>query len=550
MQHQNTRPVKTSVSSQGTLREHVAQLWRSTAYRSALLITALFSFGFYITHYTVNVDDLTGEFYVSGELLAQGRFTWTILGRFLKLYEHFPFFDAAFAIVLMLVMLTLVCALFRKASGGAVSIGACIVFSCLYISYPLACEAYAFASLPLYIHIGGLLSFTALYLLYRTDGKWKPLPIVLACLLLILVFSLYESVAMMYIFFVCALLLISIRHGTSRFNDLRGFLLEGLRYATPLALAVLLETIIANWLIGALHLTRSFNALNNILWAKGFIRICLNNIITGFLYDVCIKSLVYFPMGVMCVAMLGMLTFAVIDSIRHKPHLPMLIAYGGLFLTLVMLSFIRGASSTYRTAQTYPLFIGFLGLLLTGWLGQQNSKHLRTMLACGVALLVFFQAGDLNHWFAIDHERYQKERADVVAIAHDIRRIDETGTLPVVFVGAYALDQRTQDQITVTDSRMVETINRLRAVIGQEPMTVIPIVDTAVTSYIRWGTIAFGSNRWLIEFFDYCGFHLNAGTKEMLEEAKQIKPTMPAWPMAGSIKAMDDFVIVNFGNEQ
>lgn len=548
MQLQNTLPVRTSAHPQGTLREQVAYLWRSTAYRSALLITAIFSFGFYITHYTVNLDDLTGEFYVSGELLAQGRFTWTALGRFLKLYEHYPFFDAAFAIALMLVMLTLLCALFRMASGGAVSVGACIVFSCLYISYPLACEAYAFASLPLYIHIGGLLSFSAVYLLYSTNGRWKPLPMAAACLLLILVCSLYESVAMMYIFFVCALLLTTMRHNTARFHGISGFLLEGLRYVVPLALALLLETIIANWLISVLNLTRSVYALNSIIWAKGFFRICLNDIITGFLYNVCIKSLVYLPLGVMCAAMLGMLAFAVIDSIRHKQHLPMLIAYGGLFLTLVMLSIIQGANSAYRTAQTYPLFIGFLGLLVTGWLGHLKSKQLRIMLACGVALLVFFQAGDLNHWFAIDHERYQKERADVVAIARDIRRIDETGTLPVVFVGVYALDQRTQDQITVTDSRMVENINRLRAVIGQEPMAEISIVDTAVTSYIRWGTIAFGSNRWLIEFFDYCGFHLNQGTEEMLEEAKQIKPTLPAWPSVGSVKAMDGYIIVNFGN--
>ena len=518
------------------------------AYRSALLVTALFSFGFYITHYTVNVDDLTGTYYVSGELLAQGRFTWTLIGRFFKLYEHFPFFDAAFAIALMLVMLTLLCALFRMASGGTVSIGACIVFSCLYISYPLACEAYAFDSLPLYIHIGGLLSFAALYLIYRADGRWKLLPMALACALLILVCSLYESVAAMYMFFVFALLLITMRSGTARIHGIGGFLLEGLRYAAPLILAFILESLIANGLITVLHLTHSINALNSIIWAKGFIRICLNNIASGFIYNVCIKSLVYLPLGVLCIAMIGMLIFAVTDSIRNKPHLPMLLAYGGLFITLIILSLVQGVSSAYRTAQTYPLFVGFLGLLLTVQLGKLKSKQLRTILVCGVALLVYFQASDLNHWFVLDNQRYLKEREDVVAMAKDIRSVDETGTLPVVFVGAYHLDKRSYEHITVTDAGMVGKINGLRALFGWEPVKQVPIVETAVRSYIRWATIAFGSNRWLIEFFDYCGFRLKQGTDDMRKEAKLIAPTMPAWPTTGSIKRMDDYLIVNFGN--
>jgi hypothetical protein len=549
MQRQkSTPPMGMSAPSQGTLREHVGQLLHSMAYRSMLLITALFSFGFYITHYTVNVDDLTGTYYVSGELLAQGRFTWSLIGRFLKLYEHFPFFDAALAIALMLVMLTLLCALFRLASGGTVTIGACIVFSCLYISYPLACEAYAFDSLPLYIHIGGLMSFGALYLIYRADGRWKPLSMALACALLILVCSLYESVATMYMFFVCALLLITMRSGTARFRGIGGFLLEGLRCAAPLMLAFVLETLIANWLINSLHLTRSVNALNSIIWAKGFIRACLNNIVTGFFYNVCIKSLVYLPLGVICVAMAGMLIFAVVDSIRHKPHLPMLMAYGGLFITLIVLSLVQGVSTTYRTAQTYPLFVGFLGLLLAVELGKLKSKQLRTILVCGVALLVYFQASDLNHWFVLDHQRYLKERADVVAMADDIRIVDETGALPVVFVGTYHMDKRTYEHIIVTDADMVEKVNGLRALFGWEPVKQIQIVETAVRSYISWGTVAFGSNRWLIAFFDYCGYRLKEGTDDMITEAKQIGTSMPAWPMTGSIRATDDYVIVNFGN--
>ena len=63
----------------GGLMDYVRELLASPLYRFALLITVLLSYGLYITTFPISADDLSGERYISGELLAQGRFTWAIL---------------------------------------------------------------------------------------------------------------------------------------------------------------------------------------------------------------------------------------------------------------------------------------------------------------------------------------------------------------------------------------------------------------------------------------------------------------------------------------
>lgn len=57
------------------LKENFISYIKDPIYMLLLIITAVGSYGFLITHYSVSVDDLEYDRYYFGELIAQGRLT-------------------------------------------------------------------------------------------------------------------------------------------------------------------------------------------------------------------------------------------------------------------------------------------------------------------------------------------------------------------------------------------------------------------------------------------------------------------------------------------
>lgn len=147
------------------IASQISMFIKKINYILPVIITAILSFGFTITNYSVNIDSLEYErYYESGnELLAQGRFGIVFINKIIHIFEFNPFFNDLLAVILIILSTIILCALFKKITNNKLNEKVYTIFSCLFVSYPLISEIFLYNSLN--IAIAYILIAVTLYIL-------------------------------------------------------------------------------------------------------------------------------------------------------------------------------------------------------------------------------------------------------------------------------------------------------------------------------------------------------------------------------------------------
>ena len=74
------------VHSSASFHECLTTLLKSPMYLVVLVAVTAAAYAFADTHFAVGIDDLAGERYFNGELIAQGRFTWPLIAHLFNLH--------------------------------------------------------------------------------------------------------------------------------------------------------------------------------------------------------------------------------------------------------------------------------------------------------------------------------------------------------------------------------------------------------------------------------------------------------------------------------
>ena len=76
--------------------------------------------------------------------------------------------------------------------------------------------------------------------------------------------------------------------------------------------------------------------------------------------------------------------------------------------------------------------------------------------------------------------------------------------------------------------------------------------ETPRLSFINWGATAFyGFDRELISFWSMHGFSFTEdGNLEHYAQARELMQDGPAWPKQGSVVELEEYIVVNFGNQE
>ena len=313
--------------------------------------------------------------------------------------------------------------------------------------------------------------------------------------------SLYECVLAVYFFLAFAVILLKVWAGTSEITNTRTLFRAAFRYLLPLAVGVVMEAGVSQALMSLFHIAPSANAMNSVSCFNIGIGVCITQLLQGYAYKNMIMALVYLPIAVLLFSMLALLVYGVVDMLKRR-RLYLVWIYLALMLSILLMSLIQGAPSPYRAQFVNPFFIGFVGLLLVQQSQKLKSNTWRGIVLCCAALLVFYQANDLNHWFALDARRYETEHDAIVQIGYALRR-DYDLSEPVAFVGDYSanLGSEHDRNAKVTDSGTIAVINRLRAIVGLDAVDSIDVQETNNKSYIKWSTFAWGDRSDLVKFF-------------------------------------------------
>lgn len=511
-----------------------------------LCITALLMYGFFLTHNTISVDDLSGDRYYNGALFAQGRYTSTIIHKLLGLTNEGAWVLDLLGVLCLMASAISLCVLFDRYIRCTDKLPK-IVFACLLISAPIYAELFAYNSCTL--SVGGGMLLVSLALLYMTrylqqGGKRN---IAVASVLIAIVTSWYESIIIIYIGAVFAILLLQVIQSSQKL-PFRALFSQGLVFAIPLIIGVASEFLIQTLISLFVDFGIKNYAKNQIAMPEGF---GIVDFLTDILFHYVLAGIWYPTIAIFVVFAVLAVALCIVYS-RKKKTWSIVVLFLGLAFSIFALSFLTLAVQPYRVSQIIGFFDAFIAYLFVYTL-LRCKKH-RTFLRKAVlvlsAYIILFQVSQFNYWIYWDTVRYEEERNVMIRIAQDLQEFDTSK--PVILIGNYVLSENITDHVEVKKGSLgYKIVSSIPGSPWRDPEHPNPLRITryVVTSYISWGVKAFDEpNTELHKFWNYLGYSFEQGTMEMYDEAVETIDEMPGWPADGSIVDRGDYIVIRLGN--
>lgn len=559
-------------------KENFLFFCRNRTYLFFLVLTALGSYGFFVTHSSIGIDDTCYAYYFEDGLnVIIGRWFLFLLNRIFHVSDFSPFITDLAGVLILMLAVTVWCTLLRSICEDRVPLWGYVFFSCIFLSCPLISEVY-----PYYLHNGISTGYlcTAVSLCFFRDlagitdkrGWKKTLPAALGMIFfLCTALGCYESFMIVWLLGILLVLLTLLYMG----QDCRVFPLLGTG-AAGAAASLLLRSLMITVLTLAYNLKelpgysepRSIGEMSAWISAGAFPQFAMA--VKRFYVMYFAFAYAYYPIRIFVAASLFLALYGIWSAFyRKKPWIAVLTF--GCFVACFLLVFVEGKVTLYRSAQFLPVICGY-GTFLASH-GAHRLKSLRlpkTFPAAGqfrkffpgtvTALLVFAlsavlwnQCYDMNRWFYVDWQKYQATVNTMEQVAFVLEREHDTSK-PLVFTGTYQPPKGIiGDAYVEYGTKTFYQINRLTQPVDAHLLEKfyreygVWVAQMPSLSLIGWGMNAFETDEELVRFLAMHGHDFQANTDPALyESACQYSVELPRFPAEGSIVDMGDYIIVHF----
>ena len=549
------------VHSSASFHECLTTLLKSPMYLVVLVAVTAAAYAFADTHFAVGIDDLAGERYFNGELIAQGRFTWPLIAHLFNLHGYVPLVEDVIGSILIALGALLFSALFMMVSHRRFDIVASAIFSAIFVSCPLPADVLLYQSMG--IAIGGCFILVALSLALAWHALTTTPARSAACLIgaiaaAIFAISWYESSAVVYVCAALFCLLLADEASAdnsaknARLNRVLRIFGRGALFAGVLGAAILAEGILDQVVMAQLAIEPSHRAANHPLERP----VGNRHLLISWIFYYCLEGLVYAPVALLDIAFAIIIIVAIAEIPVHR-SLVRVMLYLGLIAGLASITFLLRSTAEFRTAQAACLISGIALALI--YMKAANRKHTHRKLtskrvlvplsiACASAFCIA-QVIALNQFFMTDWDRYLDEASIAQGIAHDIE-IAGLSEKPVVFTGNYRLMGPWRDATwaRADDPRIhfLEGLHDFDRIDTTDPQYALPL--NGVGEYLSWGMKAFESQDEEFKFFAHVGCPLVQASAEQVADGRARSDGLPIWPQDGSIVDEGDYIIVHLGD--
>lgn len=543
----------------------------NTVYRVMLLLSAIGSYGFFITHGTVGIDDTPYSYYFKDGLSAVvGRWVTYMLGKVLHITEFAPFFtDLAGVLLLMCAAVVWTVVLYRI-FGERIPMWGYGFFGALLISNPLISEVFTY-----FLHngvgLGYLFSGISLAFLkqYLDESKKKWQYLLCSALGLWIAIGCYESFMIVYLMAVCMLLASErIAGNRAEKGPVKQWFGEVIPVLAAAAIAFVLRSVMVNLVItvfglqelkdDAVHRSLS-EMLGWIFDPEGratFVMALKRTYVRyfAFLYA-------YYPIFIYVCAAVFVGVYSVYRAIRQKK--PWILIWTiGAFIASYLLVVIEGSVTLYRSAQFLPLFSAWgilLGLFAVSNVRERISlpkgkKLVERAVAVVLSVVLINQCADMNRWFYIDYLKYEDAKNTMNQIAYELEKNYDTSK-PVIFTGTYYMPKSIiKDAYVEYHSETFYKILRWTNPVDEHLLEKfynghygVWVAQTPGLSVLDWARYAFDDDTQMTIFFSMHG-HTVVPQKDtgVYADAETYALDMPSFPEEGSIEDMGDYIIVHF----
>ncbi len=549
------------------MKEDFLNLCRNKLYVLSVSFTAVFGYGFLITHQTVGIDDTPYAYYFEEGLnVIVGRWLLFLINKVFRISDFTPFVTDLAGVILLMTAVTVWCTLLYSMCGKKVPLWGYVFFSCIFLSSPLIAEVYTY-HLHNGVSIGYLCTGLSLYGFkelseVKGNGKKMLAAGLRTSLFLVMALGCYESFMIVWLLGGFLVLL------TKSYMEARPKVIYSLLGGALAAVAsIVLRGIVIAVLIGIFGLgdmreeavARSVSQMLGWLLEPGaFGTLAMAFKRVYVMYGVFAHA--YYPIRIFVTAACIMVVCGLYDSIRRKNPWLIVLTFG-CFIASFLLVVVEGKATLYRAAQFLPVICGYGAFLVVYAAERLKSKPFlagRAKAVYGISafflcVVLWNQCFDMNRWFYVDWMKYQSAVDTAGQIANVLEQHYDTSK-PVVFTGTFqppkgivgdafvgyntATFYRMKQWTDLVDEHLLEKFYREYGVW---------VAQTPALSVLDWGINAFGNDEELVRFFAMHGYQIIGNRDaELFEAALRCSIDWPGFPEEGSIQDMGDYIIVHF----
>jgi len=553
-------------------KEDFMSFVNNKVYILMLSLTALFGYGFMITHQTVGIDDTPYTFYFEDGLnVIIGRWFLYLLNKVFHVADFSPFITELAGVLILMLAVTVWCTLVYSVCRERIPMWGYVFFGCIFLSCPLISEVYTY-----YLHNGisvGYLctgvsvccfkEFAACVSKHKRGETipWKRLLWVglASAFFLFVALGCYES--FMIVWLVGVLMTLFLTRSMEQSGKVFRCLLAG---AVIAVIAILIRSIMINACIVIFDLSALEDAAiqRSVVGKLGW----LFGEEAGAEFSMAIKrtfvmyivfAYAYYPIKVFVWASIVILLFAVWHSVQKRDLWIGVLAIG-IFFASFLLVVIEGNATLYRAAQFLPLICGLGALLVAGVVGYMKKarfyRGVSGVMIFVLSAILWNQCYDMNQWFYADWLKYEVAKDAMIQVAQELQANYDTSK-PIVFTGVYQVPKSVIENAYVDYG--TETYYKMKRLTDFVDETLLDkynrahygvwVAQTPALSVIEWGGNAFGTNTELVHFLEMHGYALRGNEDAELFEEMQAKTVdFPSFPAAGSIVDMGECIVVHF----
>jgi len=487
-------------------------------------LVSVISYGGLVYTKTINNDYCFFIYSDPLSLIQQNRWGRSLLAFLGFLDRDVPIWSDCLGIVFFVISALFFAFLWYKVSKGCFSSTAYLIFVSLYLSYPLTFELTVYPTFMLEMGLCySIIGFTfALMFSFDHKSSWKE--ILTVSFLNSIVFACYESFVFVYI--LLGLLIV--------------FLAKKLEYDKNINSRIKIKDLftvfvcsivfrsIGIFLVNISQLKTLSGDLGNngpattISWFDHSCSIGVR--IIRLAIDLCYRyayiGLIYFAIFMFVVSFFIMFYY----SFSNKKKKKMLTMLLGIVITLFGLSFLQGSLQPYRTCQSFPIFVGFSGMLL-----YSCTKNKKTVFIL-IVFAVLMQMKELCIWQNYDIEQSNKLMHYIFMIERDLKQIPAIEQKEIVVLGGR------YNECDIRQSMALPFFYKL------------PLVSNKINTHAGMARFD-GSIQFRLTFEYYTHLTINDLSQNERLRITQviIKNKTPCFPCDGYIFQEGNRVIVNLG---
>lgn len=492
-------------------KKSIKYFFKNKLFIVIIILVTILGFGFTITNSSVGMDETAFDrYYQDKEMLESGRWGSYLLYSGLGITEFIPFWIDFLVTTIIVLTAVMWCIFLKKNLQEKLSIGAYIAFATIFISFPIINECYIFSNSSLAVMLGTFLASLGTILFYENyNNIHKKIVYVLISIMFAVAFSMYEACGQVMLVSICITsFLILYTNKDKKIKDI-------LKYAFC-ALGIVIAGVILDEIVIKLIYMSGVRASNeadkSINWGEYGIlesfQLILINIVNSM------KDVKYFPVLIFDIFSAVGLAISVLYASDKKENFIGLIIFIAMFLSNFAISMLQLDSVLYRTCTSWGLFVAIIVMVAYKFLSEYKITQILAIIV--ISILVLQQTKTLNQLFYNDYMRYQKDLHIAYELIYDLEK-DYDVSKPLVIMG---------------------TPYKGMGNYGAQSNSL---------SVLWWGKKAFNDNgREFIKFLNSLGYDFKVPTDEEYEKGKIEAEKMGNYPKDGSIKELEDCIVINF----